>query len=126
MSNDGSVLTSITQDQLSWAKRKGIDVDARLRTLSIDANLFAPLHPETEKDFALGQGDELGTPDDPGKLASLISSAALAVNVFDAWRDRSAEPLCRALGLDTRYRVDQFEAIHPTGLYGTHHILTSK
>lgn len=114
-----AALADITERQLEWASKAEITVDSRLRTSSVDANLFAPIHPDTEKDFALGQGDELGTPNKPGKLASLISSAALAVNVFDAWRGRPAIPLCDVLGLNTQYRVHQFEAIHPTGLRGT-------
>ena len=86
-----------------------LDVDSRLRTSSVDMNLFTPLHRDTEKEFALGQGNELGTPDQPGKLASLISSAGLAVNVFDAWRGLSAAPLCQAI-------CDGFDALVP-GLY---------
>lgn len=114
-----SPLSTLAEQQLLWATRRDINVDRRLHASSVEANLFAPLHPETERDFAAGQGDELSTPGQPGKLASLISSAALAVNVFDPWRGSLAEPLCRALGIDTRYRVNQFEAIHPTGLRGT-------
>ena len=114
-----SALRWITQSQLDWARAMGLEVADGNRASSIEANLFRPLHPETLKEFEVGKGDELGSVGRPGKMASLISSSALAVNVFDVWRGNSCAALCEALGVEPAYSVAGFEATYPTGLRGT-------
>ncbi len=109
----------ITVSQLKWASEGGIEVDGSGRAVSVEANLFQPLNLETRREFEAGKGDELGVSGQPGKMASLISSSALAVNVFDPWRGQDATPLCMALGVARDYRVGGFEATYPTGLRGT-------
>lgn len=112
MASDG--VATIVRQQRRWAAARGIPLDARGRTVSLDHNLFAPLHRDTYREFEAGAGSELA-----GDLRSLRSSAALACNVFDYWRRRPSEPLMQACGLGgLRCRVS-FERKFPTGLGGT-------
>ena len=105
--------------QRSWAARNDIEIDEHTRTVTLEDNLFQPLHEATRAEFGAGAGDELGEPGRPGKLASLYSSSALATNMFDFWRGRNATALFDALGFDAGGSVVRFEAKHPTGLQGT-------
>ncbi len=66
-----------------------------------------PLDPATEREFIQCSGGELEGTGTEGHLYSLLSSAALAVNVFAHWRHRPKRELLRALG----FRVD-----HPVWL----------
>lgn len=102
--------------QRAWARRQGIVFDAKGRTSELEGNLFQALDLETEREFGEGAGGELGKDGEPGDLQALHSSAALACNVFDAWRRRQLEPLARACGADSRVSSLRFEAPFPTGL----------
>lgn len=93
----GSTLAAIKASLQQWATAHVIDVDSRGRVRNLRDNLFAPLNPQTLREFESGDGDELGTADDVGKLHSLWSSAALVCNVFDYWRERPSTPLLKAL-----------------------------
>ena len=77
-----------------------------------------PLNPHTADEFGGGAGDELGTPEKPGSMASLRSSSALAVNVFDAWRGHDLAPLASLLDVDPSADRVRFEVTYPTGLRG--------
>ncbi|MCL1599867.1 MAG: hypothetical protein M3094_11830, partial [Actinomycetia bacterium] len=83
MSNE---LNEIIANQVAWADRHGVPLDRSNRCPSADDNLFIPLNLESVGEFGEGAGNELGTPDIPGSMASVRSSSALAVNAFDAWR----------------------------------------
>lgn len=51
-------------------------------------------------------------------MRSLISSSALAANVFDYWSERDLAPILRALGVDGRATELRFERKLPTGARG--------
>jgi hypothetical protein len=107
-------LAAIVRQQRRWAGARGIPIDERGRTVSLDGNLFAPPHPDTHREFEAGAGNELG-----GDLRSLRSSAALACNVFDYWRRHPSEPVAQACGLGGSSCRVSFERKFPTGLGGT-------
>ncbi len=87
------------------------------RVRNPDDNFFASLHPESRQEILEGDGNELGTPDEAGKIFSLWSSTALACNVFDYWRERSVTPVLRALSLKGEtYNSLRFEQQFPTGV----------
>jgi hypothetical protein len=84
---------------------------------NLDDNFFAPLHPESKKEMSEGDGDELSTPEDVGKLYSLWSSSALACNVFDYWREETRVPLLKVLSVqDIGYERPRFEQKFRTGV----------
>lgn len=105
--------------QLAWAAHHGIEVDRQGYTLRLEYNLFQPLNDRTRAELGGGAGGELGVAGDRGKMQALHASSALAVNVFDYWRDRSREPLQRALGIPSAIVDIQFERTFPTGMQGT-------
>ena len=88
--NNASVRTRAVQ--VAWAARQGIKIDPQGYTLCLQDNLFQPLSATTHAELTAGAGAELGLGGGRGKLQALHSSAALAVNVFDYWRDRQREP----------------------------------
>jgi hypothetical protein len=114
-----SAYFSILQGQRAWAAARSLSVDERAYTGALEDNLCQPLHPLTRAEFAAGKGEELGRDGVPGKMQSLISSSALACNIFDPWRDQDMRDLGDALGIGLSYQVGRFEATHPTGLPGT-------
>lgn len=81
-------------------------------------NLQEPMHTATIADFANADGGELGPSLNAGKMRSLRSSSALAVNFFDYWRYRDLSPLAGALGIPGDYVDLRFEQKLPTGLKG--------
>jgi hypothetical protein len=91
-----SPVTLAKRQQAQWAARCGIAADARGYVSALDDNLLLPLSDATARDFTRGSGSELD-----GKMRALHSSSALAVNVFEHWRqagERTA--LADAFGLD--------------------------
>jgi hypothetical protein len=110
--------SEILQQQLAWAAARGLMVDAKGYTNSLDDNLFQPLGAATRADFAAGSGDELGSTEKKGKMCALHSSSALACNVFDYWRTRDLSAVSRALDLGVTAKTMRFEAKFPTGLDG--------
>ena len=110
-------LESILDAQRTWAKKRGIDV-VRDYTRTLEDNLFHPLKTPTRAEFASGSGDELGSRDRRGKMQSLRSSSALAVNFFDHWRGRPLGPLAEALGGTGEFLELHFEQKYPHGLPG--------
>jgi hypothetical protein len=110
-------LELIKKRQLYWAASRGIGVAPNGRVKSLEDNLFGPLHPESRKEISEGDGGEMGTPENVGKLYSLWSSAALPCNVFDYWRERSLAPLLSALSVqDSTYEQPRFEQKFRTGV----------
>lgn len=110
--------SEILQQQLAWAAARGVVVDAKGYTNSLDDNLFQPLGAATRADLAAGSGDELGSPEKKGKMCALHSSSALACNVFEYWRARDLSAVSRALDLGVTAKAMRFEAKFPTGLDG--------
>ena len=98
----------IFQKQTLWAQRKGhrlcgsAGTRGRLAyTTTLDDNLFEPLMPEARRDFAEGDGAELGQGGTvPGKMQAVHSSSALSANLFHYWR-RIGRPdiVAKACGL---------------------------
>src|SRR5262245_12743048 len=105
--------------QKAWAASIGLETDADGYCHRCDENLFEPLSACSRRDFAAGDGWELGKDVARGKIQALHSSAALACNVFDYWRGRDLGPLGQSLDLSTRLCGLAFEQKAPTGLEGT-------
>ena len=114
------VAARIRDQQRQWAKQAGQKPDAKGYVRKVEDNLWRPLHAETRKEFERASGNELrGFGKRPAKLRALHSSAALACNFFDFWRDRDKSALAKALGLDRAIATLSFEMKLPTGLVGT-------
>ena len=90
--------------QRDWATSRGIPFDGDGYTHTIDANLFGGLSEAARNDFKQGDGAELGTECQPGKIQALHSSSALACNWFDWWRGGHLAPLSRAFGMSSPLR----------------------
>ena len=115
----------ILTKQIAWATNRGIPLIgskvSRGRpayTCKLDQNLFQSLLPVVRESFAAGDGSELGSSGQPGKMQAVHSSSALAVNVFQYWKSISAVPLiavacglCRE-GSDVSCDI-QFEEKYP-------------
>lgn len=110
-------LHSILDTQRNWARRRGIKIDGDY-TERLEDNLFRPLNPKTRDEFAQADGNELGSSDRRGKMCSLRSSSALAVNFFDSWRGTSLDRLSEALGADGEFTELLFEQKYPHGIGG--------
>lgn len=113
-----SAVSEIVGCQAKWAIANEIPFDRSHVCSSVESNRFQPLNPETRVEYARGAGDELGTMQRPGSMASLRSSAALVVNVFDAWRDSDLGELSAAIGAELASNRIRFEVTYPTGLRG--------
>ena len=87
--------------QAAWSRSVPVDSARPGYAATMGANLFlGGLRAATEAEFLAADGAELtDTARRPAKMRSLISSAALGVNFFDAWRDSSLAGLGQALGL---------------------------
>ena len=70
MSNE---LNEIITSQAEWAESRGIPFDKSKRCGTFGQNLFMPLTPGSVEEFGEGAGNELGTSDAPGSMASLRS-----------------------------------------------------
>jgi len=115
--NKAATLKSIQKRQWHWALSRGIAVVQNGRVNNLEDNFYSPLHAKTKTEITEGDGGELGTPENVGKLYSLWSSSALACNVFDYWRERTLAPLLRALSVqDSAYEQPEFEQKFHTGV----------
>ena len=108
----------ILNQQQSWARQRGIEIDDGGYTLSPSDNFFSPLSLETIKEFKSGKGDELGESGSRGKMQALHSSSALVVNIFEYWRSRNADTIARACGTPSGMTEMHFEKTNPTPLGG--------
>lgn len=106
-------LNSILEAQRRWAERRGIKIDDNYHTERLEDNLFRPLNLKTRDEFAQADGNELG-----GKMCSLRSSSALAVNFFDSWRGTPLDRLADALGAKGNFTELQFEQKYSHGIRG--------
>src|SRR5437899_1388570 len=95
-----SVVSQIRDRQRRWAIRAGHKPNEKGYLGTIADNLWHPLSVQTRKEFERGKGSELrGDAKRPAKMRALHSSAALACNFFDFWRDRDKAVLSKALSL---------------------------
>jgi hypothetical protein len=85
--------------QRAWATRTGITFDPDGYCACLDDNIFRGLSPGARRDFESGDGAELGTGGERGKIQALHSSSALACNWFDYWRGHDLQPLSRAFSV---------------------------
>jgi hypothetical protein len=99
--NQQSSLDVIALAQSRWAQDLSIPLERDGYVSRLGDNLFlGRLNPETRAEFESADGGELNDEGRrPAKMRALISSSALAVNFFDAWRRDPNEPLRLALGL---------------------------
>ncbi len=94
-------LWHIEQTQAAWSRGRPVDPARSGYTADLGVNLFlGKLRTATEREFREADGAELeDTARRPAKMRALVSSSALAVNFFDAWRDSPPGDLGKALGL---------------------------
>lgn len=105
--------------QRAWAERSGLQTDARGYLPDVQTNLCQDLSANARAAFEAGDGAEMDDREGrPAKMRSLISSSALAANVFDYWSGRDLAPLLQALGVEGRAVDLQFERKLPTGARG--------
>jgi hypothetical protein len=102
---------SITESQKAFVSGRGADLDGRGWAVDYRQNLFAPLHDDTAQEFE--DAGEL-TPAGAGRIAAPHSSTALAINMFDVWRDRELGPLGEAMQVDITHLVG-YERPHDLG-----------
>ena len=94
----------LEQWQAEWAERRGIAYVPRNQgsparaVIRLNDQFCEPLDVASRNEFLRGSGGELSAQGAEGHLYSLLSSAALAVNVFQHWRYRPKCGLMRALG----------------------------
>jgi hypothetical protein len=102
---------AITDTQMKFVIDRGADLDDRGWAVDYRQNLLAPLHTDTVRDFeAAGEITAQGA----GRIAAPHSSTALAINVFDVWRDRPLGPLSDALSPGLQ-RIVGYEKEHSFG-----------
>jgi len=103
-----SASEQIISKQIEWAKNKGLQLvgsagqrGRKVYTTTTADNLFKTLNKETKKELEAGDGRELnGKTDRPAKIQALHSSSALAINVFDYWRESTdISPITASCGL---------------------------
>ena len=105
----------IKQRQRRWALGATVACEGEY---CVDPRSNVPwLSQETLAEFLAADGNEFGEEGERPKIAALHSSSALAVNVFDYWRNRDKSALGSALGLGPR-RIESlsFERKFPTGV----------
>ena len=103
-----------------WAADSGVETDSAGYVQQRSENFFTPLSGETLLDLGGGAGGELGGEQRRGKAQALHSSAALALNVFEYWRQREDRRLLElGLGLASTIKSLGFEKPFTTGLRGT-------
>jgi hypothetical protein len=100
----------------------------KLRTMTLEENLFQPLTPQAEKAFKEGDGQELSQDGgDPCKMQAVHSSSALSVNAFQYWQSIHEVPaiaeacgLCNATNLaseeirfEIKYPIIETERFQP-------------
>ncbi|MCZ8013660.1 MAG: hypothetical protein O9319_12160 [Gemmatimonas sp.] len=115
-----SPLSGVEQAQRLWARNAGLHVDDRGYLLNVHQNLFGGLSDEVKAEFEQADGSELVDWDGrPAKMRAVISSSALAVNVFQHWKLNDPAPIGRALGLPSAATDITFEQRMHTGAGGT-------
>jgi hypothetical protein len=108
-----SSLDMIALAQSRWAQDLSIPLERYGYVGRLADNLFlGNLNLETRAEFESADGGELNDEGRrPAKMRALISSSALAVNFFDAWRHAPKERLATALDLGEPIAGLRFEYI---------------
>jgi hypothetical protein len=104
-------LSFVARAQRAWAIDRSIPMQREDYVAQLNDNLMlGKLNVETREEFQNADGGELNDAGSrPAKMRSLISSSALAVNFFDAWRHAAKERLATALNLGESIERLRFE-----------------
>jgi len=93
----------ILSKQIQWALNRGIKLIGSKRKRgrpsyvpNLDENLFMPLDHDVLENFSAGDGNELSSADNPGKMQAVHSSSALGVNIFHYWKFQNQIPVIAA------------------------------
>jgi len=112
-------LSEVLAVQKDWAAHQHHTASDAGHLDSVSLNLYGGLSLFASAAFLAADGGELFDQEGkPAKMRSLISSSALAVNVFQYWALRSHAPLDQALGLSSTIQGIEFERRLPTGTGG--------
>jgi len=85
---NGKVLIKVKQKEWARHNRKVTDIGYQYYTNAIDSNIYNHLSEKTESEFKNADGNELKDMSNrPAKMKALYSSSALAVNIFQYWRE---------------------------------------
>ena len=109
----------LEQWQVEWAERRGVAFRPRnaqspaRAVIRLEEQFHEPLDVAARREFLNGAGGELTGEGAEGHLYSLLSSAALAVNVFQHWRYRPKGGLLRALKLPAGPAWMEYERAFP-------------
>jgi hypothetical protein len=116
MNQPVSSYRQVETGQADWARERTLDPNRSRYLAAVSDNIYlGELHPATEAEFRSGDGAELVDAGlKPAKMRALMSSSALAVNYFDAWRETDKAQLAMALGLPAGLDTLCFE-FRPTG-----------
>lgn len=86
----------IKRRQRLWGQRRRLELiprssdgGDRVYTCDVDSNLLEPLSDLARGQFTAGDGSELGSADEPGKIQALHSSSAIGCNFFHYWQRRN-------------------------------------
>lgn len=109
-------LQEIVTQQKRWARKKWPG-HIGMRAPTLTDNLICPMSADVRTEYKQGGGNELGTPDRPGKMYSLRSSSALAYNFFAPWREHNLTALSAALGTPIQGNTLRFEYKFQHGLH---------
>jgi hypothetical protein len=118
MTEDQNVIDIIKKRQLAWAERQQQTLDKDGYCGCADDNIYRGLSDSARTDFARGGGREVAIDGERGKIQATHSSAALACNWFDYWRERDLGVLSPAFDLPNPFVTLRLEAHVPTGMRG--------
>ncbi len=103
----------IKEKQKFWAESKGIELigskierGEKIYTINRDENFFCNLSEDTIKEFKSADGNEFGKDKYPGNIQALHSSSAIALNVFEYWKNKDFEIIARSLKIPSKNIVN--------------------
>jgi hypothetical protein len=115
---DQNVIAIIKKRQQAWAQRAQHALDADGYCGCTDDNIYQGLSESARSDFTRGGGREVPVAGERGKIQATHSSAALACNWFDYWRERDFSVLSTAFDVPQPFVTLRLEAHVPTGMRG--------
>ncbi len=116
-----SEISQISDAQKRWAESQSLLRERPGYIASVSDSLFRPLTDKALTEFGRAADNELvdGPDGKPAKMRALESSSALVCIVFDQLRQRAADQIGSAFGVDEGVLDVQFEVGFPIGLGGT-------
>lgn len=96
--------------QKYWAELNQIELQGskiergeKVFTKKPEDNYFQKLSKDSEQEIKQGDGKELGSSNEPGKIQALHSSSALGINIFEYWKvNKKFSTIAKALDIPTR------------------------